>query len=685
MKKYSAHEIRNVVVLGHTGSGKTTIVECALNLAGHTKRFGKVDEGNTISDYDTEEIRRKISINSSILPIEWKETKINFIDTPGFFDFDGEVRMALSVADLAVIIINAKSGIEVGTERAWEYIQKTNMPRLIFVNGMDDENANYEHLLEELKHAFGKSIAPIQEPIRENGQFIGYVNIIKKQGRKYVNGRTQDSPVPENLKENVEILRKMLEESVAETDDTLMEKFFEEIDFTPEEIQHAKNIGTADGTVTPVLVGAALHTMGVRVLMNAIIEYFPPSSKLCEEIQTTTDKIQCKEDTPPCAFVFKTIADPYIGRLSLFRVYSGTIKKDTPLYNATTSTLEKMGQLYIIRGKEQIPVNEVATGDIGAIAKLSSTSTGDTLATKASPFILHPISFPKPLYSMGIIPKGKGDEDKISQAIAKFLEEDKTLSFFFNKETKQTIVSGLGDNHLDVLQNKLKNKYKLEVEFTPLVIPYRETIKGSSIGIRGRHKKQSGGAGQFGDVVIDFEPSQDLSQQYVFEEKVFGGAVPKNFFPAVEKGIQESVTAGPLAGYSVVGLKATLKDGSYHPVDSNEISFKLAAIIAFKEGFMKANPILLEPIYKVEILVPNQYTGDIIGDINRRRGRILGMNKEGTKQQINALVPYSEISNYAVDLRSITQGRGSFFMEFEQYEETPHEIATKVIESRKKG
>ena len=684
MKVYSSKEIRNVAVLGHTGSGKTTILENALYIAGHTTRIGKIEEGNTVSDYDPEEVRRNISISASILPMEWKDTKINFIDTPGFFDFDGEVRQALHVADLAIIVINAKSGIEVGTEKAWDYVTEMNMPRIIFINGMDDPNADFKKVIDDLKEAFGKSIAPVQEPVKEGDEFVGYVNIIKRAGRKYVDGRTQECEVPAHMTEEVEELRKLLEEAVAETDDALMEKFFDDQEFTIEEIQKAKNIGTVDGTVTPVLVGSAANSIGIRGILNSVIEYVPSAAELCPSIKTVEgEEIICSEDGKPVAFVFKTIADPYVGRLSIFRVYSGVIKKDTPLYNANTSQSEKIGQMYIMRGKEQITVGELHAGDIGAISKLNSTSTGDTLCTKDNQVILPPINFPMPLYSMGIVPKGKGDEDKISQAIAKFLEEDKTLGFQVSRETKQSVISGLGDSHLDVLIHKLRTKYKLDVEFTPLIVPYRETIKGKAMDIRGRHKKQSGGAGQFGDVVMNFEPSGDLTTPYVFEEKIFGGAVPRNFFPAVEKGIQESVLAGPLAGYPVVGLKATLHDGSYHTVDSNEISFKLATIIAFKDGFMKAKPILLEPIARIDVYVPDSYTGDIMGDINKRRGRILGMNKEGNKQQISALVPMVEITAYAIDLRSITQGRGYYTMEFEQYEEAPPESAQKVIEAAK--
>ena len=683
MKVYSSNQIRNVVILGHTGSGKTAFVEAALHIAGHTSRLGRTADGNTISDYDPEEVSRGISISASVTPVEWKDTKINFIDTPGFFDFDGEVRQALRVADLALIMVNAKSGIEVGTEKAWEYCFERKLPTIFFVNGIDDENANYESIVDQLKEKVGKNVAPIQVPFKEGGKFKGYVNAIKREGRTYVNGKTEECGIPDGMHDEVERERKMIEEAVAEVDDELMEKFFAGEEFSVKEIQKAMKKGIIEGVVYPVFVGTAYYEIGIRVLMNTIIDILPPVSELCRDIQATKNGVEtvltCDEAGPFVARVFKTISDPFVGKLSLFKVYSGVLKKDTPLYNVSTNTSEKINSLSIMRGKEQTQVSEIRAGDIGAIAKLSNTSTGDTLCTKLEQFTLQPIGYPQPLYSLGIVSNGKGDEDKISQALAKILEEDKTLKMEVNKETKQTVLSGLGDSHLDVVINKLKSKYKLDVKLVPLVVPYRETIKGTAKDIRGKHKKQSGGSGQFGDVLMSFESSGDLATAYVFEEKIHGGTVPKQYFPAVEKGLQESVLAGPLAGYPVVGLKATLTDGSYHAVDSNELAFKLATIIAFKEGFMQAKPVLLEPIARVEILIPDEYTGDIMGDINKRRGRILGMTKSGEKQQISAQVPYVEMVTYAIDLRSITQGRGSYELEFDQYEEVPKEAADKII------
>jgi len=689
MKVYSANEIRNVAILGHSGSGKTSIVEAALNVAGITTRIGKVDEGNTVSDYDSEEIRRKVSVSTSIIPVEWKDTKINFMDTPGYFDFAGEVKQALRAADLALIVVSAKSGIEVGAEKAWEYATEMDIPKMIFVNGMDDENADLDRVAEELKAKFGKSIAPLQVPFKENGRFKGFVNAIKREGRRFVDGRTEDCDVPAGSEEHVELMHGMIMEAVAETSDELMEKFFNEEDFTVEEMENGIRTGLAEHSVTPVLCGSAMYNIGIRVLMNSLISFMPPASDLCKSIKAidakTNDEveIQCVNNAPLSAFVFKTIADPYVGRLSLFRVYSGVLKKDTPLYNTKKEFTEKVGHIYIMRGKEQIEVDELRAGDIGAIAKLANTSTQDTLCLKETPYLLPEIKLPAPLYSMGIAPKGKGDEDKISQAIAKFLEEDKTLSFVVNPETKQTVISGVGDSHLDVLVNKLKAKYKLEVELSSVVVPFREMIK-SKAEVRGKHKKQSGGHGQFGDVLMRFEPSGDTSAEYVFEQQVFGGSVPRQYYPAVEKGIQECVKSGPVAGYPVVGLKAVLLDGSYHPVDSSEMAFKLATTIAFKDGFMQAKPTLLEPVAKVEITVPDEYTGDIMGDMNKRRGRILGMNKQGEKQLVSAEAPMAEMFKYALDLRSITQGRGEFVMAFDRYEEAPADVQAKVIAARKK-
>lgn len=689
MKVYSASEIRNVAILGHSGCGKTTIAEVALNISGVTSRIGKVEEGNTVSDYDQEEIKRKVSISTSLIPIEWLNTKINFMDTPGYFDFSGEVKEAISAADLALIVVSAKSGVEVGTEKAWEIATEANIPKMIFVNGMDDENADLDKVIEDLKHNFGKSIAPLQVPFKENGKFVGFVNVIKKEGRKYSGGKTIECDVPSDMEDEVDSMRLMLEEAVAETSDELMEKFFEEVRFEVEELQQGVCNGVASGAVTPVICGSAIQSIGVGVMLNSIIKFVPSALELRPTVAAKNAKndeeitVKCDESAPFSTLVFKTIADPYVGRLSIFRVNSGVIKRDTMLYNSITETSERAGHIYIMRGKEQIEVDEIRCGDIGAFAKLTDTATGHTLCAKERPVVFPPIKFPESLLSMAVVTKAKGDEDKISMAFAKLLEEDRTLKFEVNKETKQSVVSGIGDNQLDVLVNKLKTKYKLDIELEVPVVPYREMIK-SKIRVQGKYKKQSGGHGQYGDVHMEFEPSGDLSQAYVFEEKIFGGSVPRQYFPAVEKGIQECVKTGPVAGYPVVGLKAILVDGSYHPVDSSEMAFKMATSMAFKDGFMKAKPTILEPIARVAVTVPDDYTGDIMGDLNKRRGRILGMDKVGKKQTIQADVPMAEMFKYATDLRSMTQGRGLFTMAFDRYEEAPGEVQQKVIDARKK-
>lgn len=688
MKSYSAKSIRNVAVLGHSGCGKTTIVEACLHVSGASKRFGRVDEGNTVSDYDAEEIKRKVSISSSIIPVEWLEEKINFIDTPGYFDFVGEARQALKVADLALIVVDAKSGVEVGTEKAWEMAEEFNVPKMIFVNGMDDENANLDDVVEALKQQFGKSIAPLQVPFYEDGKFVGFVNAIRRKARKFENGLVEPCDMPKGMEDEVEAMRKLIEEAVAETDDELMEKFFEDESFTEDEIHKGLNLGIVDGTVTPVICGAAITTLGIRVMMNSINKFLPPTADVkpvIEAINPKTDEpveINLDKNDPFSAFVFKTIADPYVGRLSIFKVTSGVIKKDTMVKNVNKNIAEKIGKVYILRGKDQIEVPELQAGDIGAVAKLQNTGTNDTLASADRPIQIEPITYPMPLFSKGIRSKNKGDEDKLSGAIAKLLEEDKTLSFVVNKETKQSVISGVGDTQIDVFVNKLKNKYKIEVELSDPIVSYREMIK-SKEQVRYKHKKQSGGGGQYGDVEIIFEPSGDLTSSYIFEEQIFGGAVPKQYFPAVEKGLQDCVKAGPLAGYPVVGVKATLVDGSYHAVDSNEVSFRMAAIGAFKEAFKKAKTAILEPINTVEIVVPDSYTGDIMGDLNKRRGRILGMESKGGKQHITAYAPAAEMIKYATDLRSMTQGRGEYTMEFARYEEAPKEVADKVIAARK--
>ena len=539
-----------------------------------------------------------------------------------------------------------------------------------------------------MKQVFGKSIAPLQVPFYEDNKFVGFVNVIRRAARKFMNGLVEPCDMPDGLDDSVESMRKMVEEAVAETDDELIEKFFNDESMTPEEIHKGLRIGIVDGTVTPVICGAAIYTIGIRVLMNSINKFLPPTNEVKATITAINPKtddyveINCDENDPLSAFVFKTIADPYVGRLSLFKVCSGIMKKDSMVKNVNKNIAEKIGKLYILRGKEQLEVDELRAGDIGAIAKLQNTSTCDTLASTDRPVQFPEISYPKAHMKKAIRPKTKGDEDKLASAINKILEEDKTLNFTVDKETKQSIISGLGDTHIDVFVSKLKNKYKIDVDLDKPIVPYREKIR-TKVQARGKYKKQSGGHGQFGDVVIDFEPIEDQTIPYVFEEKIFGGAVPKQYFPAVEKGLQESIKSGPLAGYPVVGIKATLIDGSYHPVDSSEMAFKMATTMAFKDAFSQAKPVILEPISSVAVTVPDSYTGDIMGDLNKRRGRILGMDKVGDNQIIQAEVPTAEMLEYSTDLRSMTQGRGSYTEEFIRYEAVPVDIQNRVIEKRK--
>ena len=686
MKNYASNRVRNVVLLGHSGSGKTTYSEAALYYSGATKRFGKVEDGNTVSDYEAEEIRRKVSINTSVIPVEWQDTKINFLDTPGYFDFAAEVKLAMNVADTGLIMVSAKSGVEVGTEKAWEYCEEMHLPRIIFINQMDDENADFEKTLADLRKNFGKAVAPLQIPFDdENGNFIGFINLIKRDARKKVNGKLEKCAMPEDKKDQVEVLRSMLIEVAAESSEELMEKFFNDEELTEEEIYDGLQVGIANHSIAPVMCGSATLGYGVKLLMNTIVRFTLPAIEAKANFHAFhdgKDVVYCSSDDERfSAYVFKTIADPYIGRLNLFRVMTGKLDTTMSVYNEEKDTVEKVGRLYVMRGKEQIEVDELHSGDIGALAKLSNTSTQDTLSLKDANIIIPKIALPGSVLCMAIKPKGKGDEDKLSAALTKIREEDPTIKMEVNPETKQTLVYGVGEQQLDVMVQKLKAKYKIEVDLTDPIIPYRETIKAKA-SVRGRYKKQSGGHGQFGDVVMEFEPSYDTTTPVIFEEKIFGGSVPKQYFPAVEKGLQECVQSGVLAGYPVVGLKATLTDGSYHPVDSSEMAFKMATSVAFKEGIPQAKPVILEPIEHVEVLIPDKYMGDIMGDITKRRGRILSMDAVGMKKCIVAEVPTAEMHKYATDLRSMTQSRGEYRHHFERYEEAPMEVQKKIIEAR---
>ena len=686
MKNYASNRVRNVVLLGHSGSGKTTYSEAALYYSGATKRFGKVEDGNTVSDYEAEEIRRKVSINTSVIPVEWQDTKINFLDTPGYFDFAAEVKLAMNVADTGLIMVSAKSGVEVGTEKAWEYCEEMHLPRIIFINQMDDENADFDKTLADLRKNFGKAVARLQIPFDdENGNFIGFINLIKRDARKKVNGKLEKCEMPEDKKDQVEVLRSMLIEVAAESSEELMEKFFNDEELTEEEIYDGLQVGIANHSIAPVMCGSATLGYGVKLLMNTIVRFTLPAIEAKANFHAFhdgKDVVYCSSDDERfSAYVFKTIADPYIGRLNLFRVMTGKLDTTMSVYNEEKDTVEKVGRLYVMRGKEQIEVDELHSGDIGALAKLSNTSTQDTLSLKDANIIIPKIALPGSVLCMAIKPKGKGDEDKLSAALTKIREEDPTIKMEVNPETKQTLVYGVGEQQLDVMVQKLKAKYKIEVDLTDPIIPYRETIKAKA-SVRGRYKKQSGGHGQFGDVVMEFEPSYDTTTPVIFEEKIFGGSVPKQYFPAVEKGLQECVQSGVLAGYPVVGLKATLTDGSYHPVDSSEMAFKMATSVAFKEGIPQAKPVILEPIEHVEVLIPDKYMGDIMGDITKRRGRILSMDAVGMKKCIVAEVPTAEMHKYATDLRSMTQSRGEYRHHFERYEEAPMEVQKKIIEAR---
>lgn len=688
METFKYEKIRNVALLGHGGCGKTTLVEAMAYTQGITTRQGKVEEGNTISDFDKEEVKRRFSISTSVVPIVWEDTKINFLDTPGYFDFVGEVEEALQAADAAVIVISAKAGVEVGTMKAWDLCERFKLPRIFFVTDMDDDNASYREVIERLEELYGKKIAPFHLPIRENETFVGYVNVVKMKGRRFTTKSQYDEcKIPDYSKEYLDRYRESLMEAVAETSEELMEKYFNGEDFTKIEMSSALRSSVSDGSIVPVLMGSGLHAQGTNMLLEAIDKYFPSPNRCVitgiNTKQNSTFSADYDANKEMSARVFKTIADPFIGKFSLVKVCSGILKADSVIYNARTEAEEKISRLYILRGKEQIEVKELYAGDIGAIAKLNDVATGDTLSTKACPITFDQLKISTPYTYQRFNTKNKGDDDRVSQALAKIMDEDLTIKLVNDKENHQTLLYGIGEQQLDVVVSKLLARYKVEIELNKPRIPYRETIR-KKVKVQGRHKKQSGGHGQFGDVHIEFEPSGDLETPFIFEEKIFGGAVPKNYFPAVEKGLAESVQKGPLAGYPVVGIKATLVDGSYHPVDSSEMAFKLATIQAFKQGIMEATPILLEPIAALKVVVPERFTGDIMGDLNKRRGRVLGMNPmSGGKQEIEADIPMAELYGYSTDLRSMTGGMGEYSYEFTRYEPAPSDVQAKVIEENK--
>lgn len=689
MKVYRTDEIRNVVLLGHGGSGKTSLAEAMAYVSGATSRMGKIADGNTISDFDKEEQKHEFSISTSLVPIEWEKAKINILDTPGYFDFVGEVEEAVSAADAAVIVVSGKAGVEVGTEKAWELCDKYKLPRMVYVTEMDVDDASFRQVVQDLTERYGKVIAPHFQPIRENEKLVGYVNVIKNAARRYTGvGQREECEIPEYCKPNLEIYRDKLLEAVAETSEAFMERYFEGDEFSVEEIRSAMRTEVMDGDIVPVAMGSNIQAQGVANLLSDIVRFFPsPDSRSCAGINRKTNEIfEGNYDFAKAksAYVFKTMVDPFIGKYSFVKVCSGVLKGDDILYNGDSDAEAKLGKIYTMVGNKPTEVSELFAGDIGAIAKLANTKTGDTLSTKNTPVMYGKTEYSKPYTYMKYVCNNKGDEDKVSQALQKMMAEDVTLKTVNDSENRQTLLYGMGDQHLEITASKLAARYKCEIRLETPKVAFRETIKKKS-DVDSKYKKQSGGHGQYGHVKMRFEASGDLETPYVFEEEVVGGAVPKNYFPAVEKGLQEAVVKGPLAGYPVVGVKAVLYDGSYHPVDSSEMAFKTATVQAFKKGFMEASPVLLEPIASLTVTIPDDYTGDVMGDLNKRRGRVLGMNPvSGGRQEIVADIPMTGLFGYCTVLRSMTGGRGVYSYEFARYEQAPSDVQEAEIAKRAK-
>ncbi len=688
MEKVSTKSIRNVALLGHSGGGKTSLAESMLYISRVTDRLGSVTDGNTVCDYDPEEIKRGYSVGSAMAPMLWNGTKINILDTPGFFDFEGEVRQCVRVADAAIIVVDGKAGIEVGTEIGWNLATDAGIPKAFFINRFDDPEARFYKVFGAIREKYGLTVCPIQIPIIDGDTVIGFGNLVEMCVYTFekTTGEYVRSAIPEAFMEVCQEYHNMLLEAIAQTSDELMEKFFNEEPISREEALDAIHNGIITGDIIPVFCGAAIKNWGIKTFLDTIAESFPrPIARKVEHIVNENGDIvetPIVVDSPDTSiFVFKTVADPFVGKMSFFKVMNGELTKDMVLKNTTTGTQEKLNKIFFLRGKKQIEVDTLACGDIGVTAKLQNTNTNDTLTTSAQPIKYAPIVYPRPYYTMAIAPKAKGDEDRISTGMARILEEDLTVRYENNSETKQLTISGLGDIHLDLVVSKLCNRFGANVELTKPRLAYRETIK-KTVEVEGKHKKQSGGSGQYGHVKIKFSPGE--GDGLTFTESVFGGAVPKNFFPAVEQGLRDCMAKGVLAGYPVVGLAANLFDGSYHDVDSNEISFKLAAAIAYREGLPKAGPVILEPVGALKVYIPDNYVGDVMGDLNKRRGRVMGIEPcdDGT-QIVLAEVPFAEMTDYVIALRASTQGRGRFDFDFIRYDEVPQSITEKIIAEAK--
>ena len=687
MKDYQAKNIRNIAVVGHGSEGKTTLVEALLYTSGTIDRQGRVEDGNTVTDSDKEEQSRQISISAAVAPLEWKDVKVNLIDVPGYFDFAGEMVGPMAVAEGAIITVGAVSGLNVGAEKAWDLCDKTHTSRMIVINQMDRENANFSRALATITDKYGSHIAPIEVPIVEGGKFTGVVCVLENKAYTGEGKTLKEIDIPASMAGDVESAREAIMEAAAGAEDELMEKYFEEGELSQEEIMHGLRQGIKDGTVVPVVCCSSLTRVGLAKLLDNLIDLMPsPAGSALEGVNPKSGDAEervCADDQPFSARVFKTLADPFVGKLSLLKVTSGTLTSGTPLYNANAEKAEKAGNIYFLRGGKQNPAQKVCAGDICAISKLGSVATGNTLCDPNKPVKFDDLEFPAPCISMAVYAKKAGEEDKIFSGLSRLMEEDPTIRVEKNVETTESVLSGLGELHLEVIAKKLASKFGAECVLQFPKIPYRESIR-KKIDVQGRHKKQSGGHGQFGDVWIEFRPNDDPTDtEFHFEDAVVGGVVPRNFIPAVEKGLRDNIKHGVLAGYPVVGLTAKLHDGSYHAVDSSEMAFKTAARIAFKK-LVDASPVLLEPIYSVKVYVPDEYMGDIIGDMNKRRGRIMGMDQVNGMQCVSAEVPLGEMFKYATDLRSMTQARGSFTMQFERYEEVPAADAKKIIENTKR-
>lgn len=677
MREYGLDKIHNTILLSHGGAGKTSLAEAMLLTAGAISRMGKVDEGSSTSDYEPDEVKRKISINLSLLPCEWRDTKVNILDAPGYADFVGEVKAGMRVSEGAVIVVCGASGVEVGTEQVWGYCEEAGLPRLIFVNKMDRENADFFKTVDEIQAKLGKKCLPLQLAVGAHNSFEGVVDLLSMKA--YTGNPAKETEIPPELQARADSFREKLVEAIAEVDDALIEKYLNGEDISPEELIRTLRQAVNSGRIVPVLAGSALQNVAVNRLLDAICDYLPVPKE--QKVATNGGEVDPSVDAPLAALVFKTSADPYVGKLTYLRVYNGAINSNSQVWNASQNAAERIGQLFMLRGKTQEPVAKISAGDIGAVAKLNVTATGDTLCIQDRPVKIVPVTFPEPTFSEAVYPKTKTDVDKMGTALSRLADEDPTLKVQREPGTGETILSGMGDTHLAVAADKMQRKFGVNVELAIPKVPYRETITVPAKA-EYKHKKQSGGHGQYGHVLLELEPLPERGDNE-FADRIVGGAVPRNYIPAVEKGVIEAAHEGVLAGYPVVGVKTTLYDGSFHPVDSSEICFKIAGAQALKKGMADGQPILLEPIMNLKVTVPGELTGDIIGDLNTKRARVLGMKPEGDSNNIEALVPLAEIQRYAIDLKSMTQGRATYTMDFDHYEEVPAQITQKIVAQRR--